>query len=213
MLEYVIQEPKIKTGKNLLLVMLHGYGSNELDLFSFAQDIPENFYIISFRAPLTLDFGGYAWYEINFMDAKKFNNIPQAKQAVSEIINSIMELSKTYSFDLTSIWLCGFSQGCILSYALALNSPELFKNIIGLSGYLDEEIVGKISSNEHLHRLNFYLSHGIQDAVIPIEWSRKAPELLKNRGISVNYHEYNSGHGLNAKNYNDMIDWIKQHNS
>lgn len=213
MLKYVIQEPKIKTDKNPLLVLLHGYGSNEADLFSFAQDIPENFYIISFRAPLTLDFGGYAWYEINFMDAKKFNNVPQAKQAVGEIINSIMELSKTYFFDLTSVWLCGFSQGCILSYALALNSPELFKNIIGLSGYLDEEIVGKITLNEHHHRLNFYISHGIQDVVIPIEWSRKAPEVLKNYGLSVNYNEYNSGHGLNAKNYNDMLDWIKKHNS
>lgn len=212
MLKYVIQEPKVKNGKNPLLVMLHGYGSNELDLFSFAQDIPENFYIISFRAPLTIDFGGYAWYEINFMDAQKFNNISQAKQAVNEIVNSVMELSKEYLFDLSAVWLCGFSQGCILSYSLALNHGELFKNIICLSGYLDQEIIGNITPKEHYQNLNFYISHGIKDAVIPIEWSRKAPEVLKKYGISVSYNEYNSGHGLNAKNYNDIINWIKEYN-
>ena len=34
-----------------LLVMLHGYGSDENDLFSFASELPEELFIISIRAP------------------------------------------------------------------------------------------------------------------------------------------------------------------
>ena len=53
-LQYLIKEPKIKLDKNPLLLLLHGYGSNEEDLFSFANELPDNYYIISARAPYDL---------------------------------------------------------------------------------------------------------------------------------------------------------------
>ena len=65
-LEYKIQEPKIKLDKNPLLLLLHGYGSNEADLFSFASELPDKYYIVSARAPYDLQYGSYAWYAINF---------------------------------------------------------------------------------------------------------------------------------------------------
>ncbi len=46
--------------------MLHGYGSNEEDLFSFAQELPDELLIISASAPLSLGFGSYAWYNHTF---------------------------------------------------------------------------------------------------------------------------------------------------
>jgi len=61
-LEYKIREPKIPTDNPPLLILLHGYGSNEDDLFSFAPELPEEFLIISARAPLTLGVDSYAWY-------------------------------------------------------------------------------------------------------------------------------------------------------
>jgi phospholipase/carboxylesterase len=48
-LEYKIQEPKIKLDKTHF-TLLHGYGSNEADLFSFATELPEEYFIISARA-------------------------------------------------------------------------------------------------------------------------------------------------------------------
>ena len=65
-LEYLIREPKIKLDKNPLLVLIHGYGSNEEDLFSFATELPEEYYIVSARAPYNMQYGSYAWYAINF---------------------------------------------------------------------------------------------------------------------------------------------------
>ena len=65
-LEYKIREPKIKLDKNPLLLLLHGYGSNEEDLFSFATELPDEYYIISARAPYDMQYGSYAWYAINF---------------------------------------------------------------------------------------------------------------------------------------------------
>ena len=45
-LEYKIREPKVVLAENPVLILLHGYGSNEADLFSFASELPEHYYII-----------------------------------------------------------------------------------------------------------------------------------------------------------------------
>ena len=74
-LHHLVREPKIKLDKNPLLLLLHGYGSNEDDLFSFANELPDTYYIISARAPFTLQYGSYAWYSINFdANENKFSN-------------------------------------------------------------------------------------------------------------------------------------------
>jgi phospholipase/carboxylesterase len=92
-LHYLIREPKIKkdalgnaeqsVAKNPLLLLLHGYGSNEEDLFSFATELPDDYFIVSARAPFDLMYGSYAWYAINFdADENKFSDIGQARAPV-----------------------------------------------------------------------------------------------------------------------------------
>ena len=66
-----------------LLVMLHGYGSDENDLFSFATELPEELFIISIRAPYPLQPSGNAWYAINFdAEQNKWNDNDQAKSSM-----------------------------------------------------------------------------------------------------------------------------------
>ena len=61
-LDYRVRQPLKPTANPQVLFLLHGYGSHEEDLFSFANYLPEDYLIISLRAPLSLSFGGYAWY-------------------------------------------------------------------------------------------------------------------------------------------------------
>ena len=42
---------------NKLILLLHGYGSNENDLFSFKRFIPKSFNIYSLRAPISIGYG------------------------------------------------------------------------------------------------------------------------------------------------------------
>ena len=78
-LEYKIREPKIKLDKNPLLLLIHGYGSNEEDLISFATELPDEYYVVSVRAPYNLQYGSYAWYAINFdADQNKFSDNEQS---------------------------------------------------------------------------------------------------------------------------------------
>ena len=92
-IEYLIKEPQLKTSESPLLLLLHGFGSNESDLHSFANYLPENHYIVSIRAPFKLPNGGFAWYNISFdKDMNKFNDHDQAKDSINMIINFIEEV-------------------------------------------------------------------------------------------------------------------------
>ena len=63
---HYIKRPSTLTENAPLLILCHGYGSDENDLFSFASELPEELYIISVRAPYQLQPYGNAWYAINF---------------------------------------------------------------------------------------------------------------------------------------------------
>ncbi len=44
-----------------------------MDLFSFAEELPDALHIVSVRAPIELGYNSFAWYSINFdADQNKF---------------------------------------------------------------------------------------------------------------------------------------------
>ncbi len=58
-------------------------------------------------------------------------------------------------------------------------------------------------------KLHFFVSHGTQDQVIPIDWARKTPNLLNDLKIKNVFKEYHNGHGINLPNFNDLMSWLK----
>ena len=211
-LYHLVREPKIKKEKNPLLLLLHGYGSNEEDLFSFAAQLPGEYFIVSARAPYNLpQYSGHAWYAITFdNDMNKFSDDKQAIESRDLIVKFIDELIETYPIDKDNITLTGFSQGAILSYAVALTYPEKIARVLALSGYLNMDIVGKSLHAEDAAKVRFFISHGTVDQVIPVDWARKAPEFLKDLGLDVEYHEYNAGHGVAPQNFYDLLNWLNK---
>jgi len=210
-LYYLVQEPKIKHDKNPLLLLLHGYGSNEEDLFSFASELPQDHYVISVRAPYDLQPYGHAWYAIHFdADENKFSDNIQAKQSVELIAGFIEEIVKQYPIDAKNVTLIGFSQGAILSYATALTYPEKVAKVVALSGYFNKEIMPEVIDTKAISHLKFFVSHGSVDQVIPVDWARKAKPALENLGLEVEYHEYPVGHGVAPQNFFDFKNWLQR---
>ena len=210
-LHYLVQEPKTIKDQNPLLILLHGYGSNEEDLFSFAPELPDDSYVISVRAPYDLQPYGHAWYAIHFdADENKFSDNEQAKKSVEIIASFIDEIVKQYPIDTENVTLIGFSQGAILSYATALTYPEKISKVVALSGYLNQEILPEVIDTKAISHLKFFVSHGSVDQVIPVEWARKAKPALENLGLEVEYQEYPIGHGVSPKNFYDFKNWLQR---
>lgn len=213
-LHHIVREPKIKnsaaSGKYPLLLLLHGYGSNEEDLFSFATELPDQYYVISARAPFDMMHGSYAWYAINFdADENKFSDISQAKISRDSIANFIDELVANYAIDKNNVTLIGFSQGCILSYAVAMSYPEKVQRVVAMSGYFNSEIAVDDFTNNSFDNLKIFASHGTVDQVIPVEWARKSIPIIEKLGIAIVYKEYPVGHGVAPQNFFDFKNWLQ----
>lgn len=207
-LQFIVREPENITPNSQLLVMIHGYGSNEEDLFSFRHDLPEDWIIVSYRAPKMTDYNGFSWYDIDFNDAEKFIDVEQAVDSMKAIMKSIDNLKHHYQLEGKTNMM-GFSQGGILTYAMTLTYPEYFQKIACLSAYPEPKILKNIKGKKEIQHLRFFISHGTEDAVIPLEWGRKAADFLYELGAFFTFREYMNGHGVNQKNYMDLINFFK----
>ncbi|SDU01145.1 phospholipase/carboxylesterase [Polaribacter sp. Hel1_33_78] len=208
-LQYIVREPKTEIQNPPLLILLHGYGSNEQDLFSFAEELPDELLIVSVRAPYNLGAGSYAWYAINFDDVNgKFSDLKQAKTSLDKIAVLIDEIKQKYKTNTDKTFLLGFSQGAILSYSLSFFYPNKVQNIIALSGYVNMELLPSSISKEI--KTNYYCSHGTVDQVLPVDWARKSKPFLDNLGLKNIYSEYPVGHGVAPQNFYSFKSWIEE---
>ena len=206
---YSVKESLSFDKDDKVIIMFHGYGSNKDDLFSFAKFMNPNFLIISVQAPIQMDYNSYCWWSLNYnndmqlqMDAK------EAENSLNELNRFISEdLSTKYNFGLNQVYLLGFSQGCMISYALSINFPENYKKAVGLSGKIPYEIINfdeKFDYSNH----NFFCSHGVNDQVIPIEVGRESNRWFSEKNINHKYLEFESAHGINSENFEQMNLWL-----
>ncbi len=207
-LHYIVRAPKTAAGKPPLVILLHGIGSNENDLFSFADQLPGNFLVISARGPYTLSAGSYAWYQADFSKGNPVINKEQAEKSRSVIISFIGSLKEQYNFDESQVYLCGFSQGAIMAYSVGLTRPDKVRGIAVLSGRMLDELKPKISSNDQLQHLKVLIAHGTSDKVLDIHYAHDGYMLLKQKGITATYKEYNEGHSISNEELADLVKWL-----
>ena len=192
------------------LIMLHGYGSNEEDLFSFARELPEELFVISVRAPYSMEPFGYAWYAINIEAEKgKWSDLKQAATSRDLLIEFLDEAIEAYDLDPERISLLGFSQGTILSYAIALSRPDKIKSVVALSGYINKELLEEGLEEKDHGELQIYASHGQLDMVIPPAWAQQTPDFLEALGVRHVYEEFPVGHGVSPANFESFKNWLK----
>ena len=205
-LDYIVRQPKTKTEeKPPLLLLLHGYGSNEDDLFAFAQYLHPSLLVVSLRAPHVLPMKGYAWYSIHF-DAEqgKWSDDEEAIVSRKLVLQFLDELIKIHLYDKSQVHLLGFSQGAILSYALGLTYPKRFSSVTALSGYLNENITQfPLPKDAPV----LYAAHGSLDVVVPYDWGQRSAELLKQMGFEIQFESFSVGHTVEPEGFYKLLEW------
>ena len=111
-----------------LLVLLHGYGSHEGDLFSLAPGLPLDTVVASVRAPL-LAGPGHAWFPLT----GEFD-IEQLGESADAAAAAILDWLDTT--ESTSVGLLGFSQGGATALQLLRLAPERFAYAVTLAGFV-----------------------------------------------------------------------------
>ena len=120
------------TAKPWLLVLMHGVGSNEEDLFGLAPAVPPQFHVLSLRAPHMLGPQAYAWFEFGVLPNGE-RVINEAQEAASRqlVAQTVTAASSQLGLPANRVVVGGFSQGGIMSLSLLLTQPQLLREIWG----------------------------------------------------------------------------------
>jgi phospholipase/carboxylesterase len=211
-LDHFVQDPRITSEHPPLLILLHGFGSNERDLYLFAREMPPEYLVITVRAPRTLARGSYAWFAIDFSSGTPVNDKAQAEESRLILKQFIDDAIATYLTDSKRVYLLGFSQGAIMSYSVALTYPGLIRGVVALSGRILKEIREKVRK-EGNEDLKIFIGHGTLDTVLGINFAREAKEYLSSLGVYPEYHEYPIAHGISSNEVADVVRWVTSQKS
>jgi phospholipase/carboxylesterase len=207
---HLVRQPASSAGKAPVVIMLHGFGSNEADLFDLADQIPNNYLVLSLRAPIEMGKGSYAWYKIDYSTGKLVFDIKEEEKSRAMIIDFIEQVKQHYPVDEKEIYLFGFSQGAIMSYSIALTRPDLVHGIAVMSGRLMDEVKTTVATQDQLKDLKVFISHGTLDNRLPLQGAKDANAFLSSLEIHADYHEYSAGHEINSFMMQDFLNWLNK---
>jgi phospholipase/carboxylesterase len=98
----------------------------------------------------------------------------------------------------------GFSDGASYALSLGLTNGDLFTDILAFSpGFV------RPASQHGSPRI--FISHGIEDRVLPIDaCSRRIEPRLERAGYDVTYHEFDGPHTVPPRIAREALDWFLQ---
>ena len=193
-----------------LLVLLHGYGSDEQDLGGLLPYLdPEGrFAAVMPRAPLSAPGApGYAWFPIaaEGFDPGAFAN---ALDLVDEFVD---EQCAALGLTRADAIFGGFSQGAGLALHLALRTGASARpaGVLAMSPFvpdMDAELVDWAAAAA----IPVLLQHGTEDPMIPVAAARDLAEILTQRSVPLVYREYPMGHQVALESVQDAQRWLDQ---
>lgn len=202
-LTVVHQAPrKPAPGKPPLLVLLHGFGANEQDLLPMAARLDPRLAVASIRGPYQIRPGSYSWTNGNSAE-----ELDQARRLVIECIDRVADSTGA---DRSRVYLAGFSQGAMLTLAIALTEPEKIAGAAVLSGRLVAAVRDHHAPPERLRGFPILVTHGTDDQQIPVRAAHDIRQALKPMGVAVDYHEFESGHYISDFNVGVLDQWLKR---
>lgn len=207
-LQYLVRAPKVPTEKKKAIILLHGVGSNEKDLFGISNLLPDDLYIISPRGQFALGCDRYAWYQVDFSTGKPIYNAAQEASS-RKLISTFIDQVKV-KYQLQEVYVGGFSQGAIMSYSIGLTNPTAVKGILALSGRILEEVKPLVTKNDELKQLKTFVAHGVNDSTLPVGYARDAQKYLSQLEVPLTYHEYELGHTISEKVIQDINAWLAE---
>lgn len=180
------------------LILLHGRGADEHDLFPLLDMLdPEGRLLgVTPRGPLSMPPGGAHWYrvmQVGYPDPSTF--FPTYEQLTGWYDAFLEERA----IDHNKVVLGGFSQGAVMSYALALGPGRPRPAaLMPFSGFIPT-VEGFDIDLSDVKGWPVAISHGTYDPVIEVGWGRDANEKLTAAGAAVDYRESPIPHSIDPE--------------
>jgi phospholipase/carboxylesterase len=182
-----------------LIVLLHGNGADESNIFPLGDVFPANATIAAPRGPIASE-GGFRWYAAHDV----------GRPAAASLTASVERLEAWLDAQRAtagSVWLTGFSAGAVMAGALALRSPQRYAGIAMMHGPLPFD-TGLPLERDRLARSEIFFGYGSADAVIPAALMQRSVAWLRDEsGANAVIREYRAAHEIPLSEARDLARW------
>jgi phospholipase/carboxylesterase len=193
-----------------LLVLHHGRGTDEGDLFGLADvlDPDGRLRVVTPRAPLRLPGSpGYHWYVVERVGHPDRDTFDAARSGLAELHD---ELWSAEGFGPGRTVLGGFSMGTVMSYAMALGEERPpVAGILAFSGFVPVVEGWQPDFGEDRRGTRAFVAHGRADPVIEVGFGRRARDLLAEGGLDVDYRESDVAHQIDPRAIEPAAHWLR----
>lgn len=182
-----------------LLVLLHGYGSHEGDLFALAPHLPLQPVIASIRAPLRAG-PGYAWYGLEGATPEsRSDGADAAARGLLQWLDGVQA---------SSVGLLGFSQGGAMGIHLLRHAPERFAFAVSLAGFV---VQGDAPADARLAALAppVFWGRGTNDSVIPPAFIEHTQSWLPHHSTLTERIYEGLGHSVSEAELADVLTFLR----
>jgi len=191
------------------LVLLHGRGSDERDLFPLGRMLHPEATIVSVRAPFPAapwGYGpGYAWYRYIGGTTPEPESFEWGQQSLTAFLETLPE---RFGGLAGGIILGGFSQGGTTALGQLLRHPGSVKGVMVCSGFLaDHPSVAATAAA--VGDTPIFWGHGTADQAIPHRFGADGQDALRAAGAKLTAHSYEGmGHTIGSAEVGDMKAWL-----
>lgn len=198
---------RFSTNRSYTLVIgLHGYGDRARN-FSLMWKHLENdnviFAVPEAPYPFTEGDLGFSWNPS--MDL----NDPQTQVADGLLEQYILDLCQELgaNYNISDVWLFGFSQGAYNGYLLALRNPQVFSGLIACGGGLLDQYLTPTQLRA-AKNLKIVVSHGKQDQVVAYSEADKALKVFAEYEYpNVYLDAFTGGHTVSPTAFDKFRAW------
>jgi phospholipase/carboxylesterase len=180
-----------RDGIGPVIVTLHGYGGNEVEVSGLAEWLNPSRPVLSPRGTID-EQGTYRWY--GRFTGQQFDPVDIHERA-DELMGFLGHRAERYGFTLSEALVSGFSNGGAMAAALGVLYPAEIRQVAVFSGVLPFHTL----PNTDLTGLRVWSSHGNTDMWVSEEAGQNLVTSLESLGATVGSLVRPGGHGITGE--------------
>lgn len=190
---FMIKNPAQQAEQPKIILLLHGHLGNEKSMWILTNRLPESYTCIAPRAPVKTGENQYSWHKI----IPQWPGLDHYHELAENVLERVHSWCDKNDMECNIIDVMGFSQGAVLAYALAFLYPDIIGKVAALASFIPEAWKPEIDTKS-LKNKSFFIAHGTEDEIVPIQKAKKTAEWLEEHGANITFCTSEIGHKLSA---------------
>ena len=176
--------------------MIHGWTGDENSMWVFARNFPPDVWILAPRGIHVSPQGGYSWRP-HREGTHGRPDLADLRESAGRLLTLVDEYQAEAGIEVGQFDVMGFSQGAAMSNVLACLYPHRVRKVGILAGFMPSGMEAIVAAKP-LAGKPFFVTHGTQDNMIPIDHGRASMALLEQAGAHITYCEAEVGHKVSS---------------